>query len=398
MPKVCFYFQLHQPYRLAEYSIFDIGQTDRSYFEDVDQTNQKIFQKVADKSYLPMLRLLLELTQSVPEFRFALSCSGVFLDQAEAYRPEVLMLLQQLAATGQVEFLAETYYHSLASLYSDQEFFDQVKLHHQKIQQLFDQEPVIFRNTELIYSNQIAKLVEQLGYRGILTEAVDRCLWGQARTQLFASAAPTPLPLMLKHAQLSDDIAFRFSDRTWKMYPLHADTYLHWLDDYEPDEVVNLFMDFETFGEHQWSDTGIFAFFAAVVKGIADSSQSQFVTPSTELLAAESKNLPTYDVPEPISWADIGRDLSAWRDNSLQWDSLRLIYDLEKKIRASGDPALLEDWRKLQTSDHFYYMCIKWSADGDVHAYFSPYDDPHDAYNRFTTVMADLQGRLKIQV
>jgi len=397
MPKVCFYFQLHQPYRLAEYSVFDIGDEEKSYFEDTSQLNKVIFQKVAQKSYLPMLSLLLKLTTEVTDFKLALSCSGVFLEQAESYQPEVLDLLKKLAQTGKVEFLAETYYHSLASLYSEEEFFQQVSLHHQKIKQLFGLEPVIFRNTELIYSNQIAALVEKLGYKGMLTEAVDRCLLGNTRTQLFASATPGKIPLMLKHAQLSDDVAFRFSDRSWKMYPLHADTYIDWLKDYADSEVVNLFMDFETFGEHQWSDTGIFPFFEAVVKDLAESGTSQFVTPSIEALSVDVENLPIYDVPEPISWADIGRDLSAWRDNSLQWDSLRLIYDLEKKIRATQDLKLLEDWRRLQTSDHFYYMCIKWSADGDVHAYFSPYDDPHDAYNRFTTVLADLQGRLKLQ-
>lgn len=398
MPKVCLYFQLHQPYRLAEYSFDDVGLSadhGKTYFEDESQHNREIFLKVADKSYRPMLALLLELTQRHKEFVCALSCSGVFLEQAQEFAPDVIQLLQALAATGQVEFLAETYYHSLAALYSEQEFEFQVKKHTALLKKLFNLEPTIFRNTELIYTNHIGWQVQQLGFKGILTEAVDRYLHGRAKTQLYAThTGQHQIPMMLKHAELSDDIAFRFSDKQWTSHPLSAETYLDWLSDYWHHEVVNLFMDFETFGEHQWADTGIFEFFEQMVAGFLRSEWNQFITPSQELVSVQVKNLPVYDVPEPISWADVDRDLSAWRDNHLQWDTLRLIYDLENHVLASQDDQLIEDWRRLQTSDHFYYMCIKWSADGDVHAYFSPYDDPHEAYTRYTTIVADLQGRL----
>jgi alpha-amylase len=394
MPKVALYFELHQPYRLAEYNIFDVGRNHAYFANDHHDKNQEVFTKVALKSYLPMLSLLLKLVKRHPDFVWAFSCSGVFLDQAEAYAPEVIDLLCQLVETGQVEVLTETYYHSLASLYSPREFFDQVKAHQEKTKQLFGVTPVTFRNTELIYSDEIGALVASLGFQGMLTEAVDRYLHGHSRTQLFSTQLEPKMPLMLKHAQLSDDVAFRFSDKNWVSFPLSADTYVHWLNHYQEHELINLFMDFETFGEHQWSDTGIFDFFEHVVSLFLQYPWNQFVTPGQVMKEVNLKQLPVYHVPQPISWADIDRDLSAWRDNDLQYDTLRLIYELEEQVKAVNDPQLLHDWRKLQTSDHFYYMCIKWSADGDVHSYFSPYDNPMDAYVRFTTVVADLQTRL----
>jgi len=404
MAQLCVYFQLHQPYRLRPFSIFDLSQeqdyfvqSDQSHLHDSDE-NATIFRKVAEKSYLPMLSLLLELVARHPQFHFALSCSGVFLEQAQAYQPEVIRLIQQLVESDQVELLAETYYHSLASLYSSTEFARQVTLHSQLLAELFDYTPTVFRNTELIYSNAIARAVLKLGFSGMLTEAVDRYLGKRERTQLFRSDTEPALPLLLKHSQLSDDIAFRFSNKDWAEYPLTSKKYVHWLNTYREDEYLNLFMDFETFGEHQWKDTGIFSFFTEM---IADSLQAEhsYVLPSTVLEPWSTQpqqllKLPAYDVPEPISWADVDRDLTAWRGNSLQFDALRLIYSLEQDVLRAHDQALLEDWRKLQTSDHFYYMCVKWSADGDVHKYFSPYDSPFEAYNRFTTVITDFQDRL----
>lgn len=412
MPQVCLYFQLHQPYRLAEFSVFDVGlgaAAGKTYFDDAQHHNQSIFQKVADKSYRPMLQLLLELVNQLPDFRCTFSASGVFLEQAQAWAPDVIELLRQLVATGQVELLAETYYHSLAALYSETEFAAQVQLHTDLLQQLFGYQPIIFRNTELIYSNHIAELVQELGFQGMLTEAVDRHLGGRPRTQPFVSHredGQPGLPLLLKHAPLSDDIAFRFSDRGWLFHPLHAHTYLEWLHHYGPNEIINLFMDFETFGEHQWADTGIFDFFRQVILELHQQPETRFVTPRQVLVPLAERgtqsgvatpsltHLPVYDVPQPISWADVDRDLSAWRDNALQWDTLRAIYELETRVLAASDPRLLQDWRRLQTSDHFYYMCIKWSADGDVHAYFSPYADPHQAYTRYAAVLADLGGRV----
>ena len=398
MAKLCLYFQLHQPYRLRPFSVFE-HKKKKSYFTDDKDQNRQVFQKVAKKSYVPMLSLLLELVHQHPHFAFALSCSGIFLEQAEEYQPEVIKLLKKLAKTGRVEFLAETYYHSLASLYSNEEFIAQVKQHQEKIWQLFRLQPSVFRNTELIYSNDIAQQVSDMGFRAMLSEAVERHLHGRARTHAFRSTSTPPLVLLLKHAQLSDDVAFRFSNKGWEEHPLTAEKYSHWIGSYYPDELVNLFMDFETFGEHQWEDTGIFAFFKKMVaQALRDGHH--FVQPGavarTELQKDSEKlaHLPTYDVHEPISWADIDRDLTAWRGNTLQYDALRLLYKLEAECKSEHDPQLLDTWRKLQTSDHFYYMCVKWSADGDVHKYFSPYDSPFEAYNRYTAVLADLQGYL----
>lgn len=394
MPKVCLYFELHQPYRLAPYSVFDVGNTSQYFANKNQDKNKEVFVKVALKSYIPMLSLLLKLTKKHDQFVFSFSCSGIFLEQAEQYAPEVITLLQKLVKTGQVEVLAETYYHSLASLYSEKEFIEQVKKHQNKMRDVFAYSPKVFRNTELIYSDQIASIVTTMKFSGMLTEAVDRYLHGEPRTQVFATNTTKKIPLLLKHAQLSDDIAFRFSDKSWVSYPLSADTYVDWLNQYHQHEVINLFMDFETFGEHQWQDTGIFNFFEHFVEKFLRCSWNQFVRPIDMVEDAEVETLVPYKVAQPISWADIDRDISAWRDNDLQSDTLRIIYDLEPKIKATKNKQLIEDWRRLQTSDHFYYMCIKWSQDGDVHAYFSPYEGPFEAYVRYATVLADLNGRI----
>lgn len=394
MANVCLYFELHQPFRLADVSVFDIG-LQKEYFTNQEELNRKVFQKVAHKSYIPMLSLLLDLTRNNSDFHFSFSATGVFLDQAKEYAPKVISLLQKLVKTGQVEVLAETYHHSLASLYSVSEFEYQVSEHNKLINKLFNVAPTVFRNTELIYSNEIGQMVENLGYKACLTEAVDRYLDGRKRTQVFVGNTQNKLPLLLKHAQLSDDIAFRFSEKSWVSYPLTADTYMYWLGTYNDNEIINLFMDFETFGEHQWEDTGIFEFFKTFVKQSIKQKRNKFLTPS--MIIDKIKNfhkLPIYNIPEPISWADVDRDLTAWVDNSLQKDSLKKIYELEEQVLNQKNKDLIFDWRKLQTSDHFYYMCTKWAADGDVHAYFSPYDSPYEAYRRYSIVLADLKERM----
>lgn len=399
MPKICFYLHLHQPHRLRDLSVFDVGDLKSNYFSDHRQDdNKKIFLKVTEKSYLPMLRLLLELIETHPEFKVSFSISGVFLEQAAAYAPEVIRLLKKLVKTGRVELLAETYYHSLASLYSPEEFLEQIKAHEEVLYSYFKVKPKVFRNTELIYSNKIAEMVEQAGYLGMLTEAVDRYLGGRPRTQLFSSYTERQLPLLLKHAQLSDDVAFRFSDPSWQWHPLSAERYLDWVEIYPEHEYVNLFMDFETFGEHQWADTGIFNFFRAFVGKFLEHEWNSFVTP-TEVFSdyttqEQIGRLPVYDVPVPISWADVDRDTTAWTENDLQQDTLRIMYEIEAKVKKTGDPQLIDRWRRLQISDHYYYMCTKWSNDGDVHAYFSPYETPYEAYRTFCIALADLQERL----
>lgn len=429
MAKICLYFELHQPYRLADVVVFDIG-LKKEYFTRQEELNRKVFQKVAHKSYIPMLTLLLKLVRSNQDFNFSFSATGVFLEQASEFAPKVITLLQKLVKTGQVEVLAETYHHSLASLYSDSEFKYQVNEHKKLVYKLFDIKPTVFRNTELIYSDKIGQLVEDMGYIGCLTEAVDRYLDNNKRTQVFVANTKNKLPLLLKHAQLSDDVAFRFSDKSWVSYPLTADTYINWLDSYSNDEIINLFMDFETFGEHQWEDTGIFEFFDVFVNDSLKNKKNTFNTPSQIInstcgdqsfnqqnlgiqnslnkhnssnqqnssnqknINKYTKDLVAYNVPKPISWADVDRDLTAWIDNDLQRDSLKQMYQLEETILKQKNKDLINDWRRLQTSDHFYYMCTKWAEDGDVHAYFSPYNSPYEAYRRFSIVLADLTERM----
>ncbi len=392
MPKICLYFQIHQPWRLKNISIFDLGKNGQ-YFGDQQETsrNQEIMSKVSEKSYVPMLTLLSDLTTELDDFRFSLSVSGVAVDQMRHYCPEVLQILTQLASGNQLEFLGETYYHSLASLYSTTEFFSQVCQHKNMIADVFGQETKIFRNTELIYDNRIADLVQGMGFEGMLTEGADKILRGRRPTRVYHS--PGGLPLLLKHYLLSDDIAFRFSQSARSGQPLTAETFCHWINSsFSDKETINLFMDFETFGEHQWEDTGIFDFFHHFVKQFIDSG-GEFVTVS-EAVNSESP-VDVFDSPSPISWADTDRDTTAWRGNGLQTDSLNKLYRLEDKIINSGDTTLIDDWRKLQTSDHFYYMCTKWASDGDVHAYFSPFESPHLAYRNYSYAIADLNLRLK---
>lgn len=405
MPQVCFYFLLHQPYRLRPYEVLEVGQ-EHNYFDspDYDQ-NREVFLKVADKSYRPMLTLLLKLVKSRPEFKFSFSTSGVFLEQAQKFTPDVIELLQQLATyPDQVEILAETYYHSLAALYSEREFNAQVALHEALIKKLFGVKPRVFRNTELIFNNYIASLAAKLGYAGILAEGVDKYLQRGTKTQIWRSGGQPSIPVLLKHATLSDDIAFRFSQKTWESWPLTPEKYQSWISTYDQDQFINLFMDFETFGEHQWAETGIFKFFEQWTKLFLSYDFDTFVLPSEEARAKQSgsaaqrtwlSSLPVYDVEEPISWADEHRDLSAWRSNKLQVDALNQIYALEAPVLAANNPALLENWRRLLISDHFYYMCTKYAADGDVHAYFSAYNSPLEAYRRYCLVLADLAHQAK---
>ena len=404
MPKVCFYFLLHQPYRLTDYAVTQLSSAQPYFYNFTTDQNRDVFLKVADKSYRPMLSLLLELVKKQPDFKFSFSTSGVFLEQAEKWAPDVLDLLKKISQhPKQVEIIGENYYHSLAALYSEKEFAAQVAAHRDLLKKHFGATPQVFRNTEMIYNNYIAWQVASLGYKGILTEGVDWLLSGQPKTQIYRSNCQPALPILLKHAQLSDDIAFRFSQKSWSSWPLTSEKYLAWLQNYDQDEIINLFMDFETFGEHQWASTGIFEFFRALVETACQTKLLKFIAPSDELVNNPTikklgrlqwlQTLPVYNVDKPISWADENRDLSAWRSNAMQADTLQQIYNLEDRIQQRGDPLLLDDWRKLQTSDHFYYMCTKYFADGDVHAYFSAYDSPFEAYRRYCIVLADLAER-----
>lgn len=409
MPQICLYLHMHQPYRLKEFSLEELGH-EKGYFTAESDLNREVFDKIAQKSYFPMLRLIDKLLKKEPKFKISFSITGVWLEQAQLFQPKLVDLLHSILKSDRAEVLAETYHHTLASLYSETEFKKQVDEHVALIQKLFGITPTSFRNTELVYSNDVARQVAAMGFKGILTEGVDRVLQGRTLTQTYYSVGPEQLPILLKHAQLSDDVAFRFSNRDWQWYPLTVERYLDWVEIYGEKELVNLFMDFETFGEHQWEDTGIFKFFEHFVHEFSKKEWNTFVTPGEvfsslpytpivdenstikkeDLVPAELR----YDVPVPISWADVDRDLTAWLENAFQQDCIEQLYALEKGVLTTDDAVLITDWRRLQTSDHFYYMCTKWSADGDVHAYFSPYRDPFEAYRRYSIVLADIKHRL----
>jgi len=389
MASVCFYFQAHQPYRLGNYTIFDTGS---DYFDEAKNT--QICRKVAHKCYLPANQLMLELIRKYKgRFRISYSITGCLLEQLQLYAPEALRSFQALAETGCVEFLGETYYHSLSSLYSREEFFDQVRAHKTAIQRLFHQTPRVFRNTELIYNNQLAELIENIGgFDAILAEGADHILGYRSPSFVYRPPKSKSLKLLLKNYRLSDDIAFRFSNRSWNQWPLSAHKFAQWVNSVNGcGFTTNLFIDYETFGEHQWEDTGIFNFLRHLPEEIFKHPDNDFKTPSE--VAAAYDIVDEVDVPRTISWADIERDLSAWLGNPMQQNAIYTLYNLEEKVKNTGDEDIISDWRKLQASDHFYYMCTKWFADGDVHKYFNPYDSPYDCYISFMSVLNDLNLR-----
>jgi len=385
------YFQVHQPFRLKKYSVFDIGHY-HEYFDE--PKNKEICRKVAGKCYIPANNVLMELIKnSNGRFKCAFSITGVALEQFEKYSPEVIESFKALAETGCVEFLSETYYHSLSYLYSKEEFRQQVQLHADKIKQLFGKTPSVFRNTELIYNNELANYIEGMGYKGILAEGADHILGWRSPNFLYTPVTCAKIKLMLKNYKLSDDVAFRFSNKGWKEWPLTADKFSRWISAVNGNgEVVNLFMDYETLGEHQWEDTGIFEFLRHFPNHVMSHPHNDFITPSEAIDRYESKS--EIDIHTFISWADIERDLSAWLGNDMQNNAIQELFQLEKKIIKSGDQKLIEDWRRLTTSDHFYYMCTKWFADGDVHKYFNPYDNPYESYIAFMNILNDMTHRL----
>lgn len=386
MPSVCFYFQMHQPLRLRRYSVFD---TDPHYFDD--KLNAAVLRKVAAKSYEPTTRLLLELIRRHEgKFRLSLSVTGVLIEQLKQLAPSVIENLRRLAETGHVEFLSETYYHSLAFLYSRDEFGQQVQQHQRLITELFDQTPTVFRNTELIYNNDLAGHLDAMGsFRGVLTEGADRILAGRSPNHPYHAVNANGLAVLLRNYRLSDDIGFRFSNHNWPEFPLTAPKYANWISRIS-DPLVNLFLDFETFGEHQWADTGIFQFMDALPGALLQAG-CDFKTVSQALDAATPTD--RFDVPQMISWADTERDLSAWLGNAMQSNAMQELYKLEGPVKATGDADLLRDWRRLTISDHAYYMCTKYYSDAVVHSYFNPYESPYDSYINFMNVLENLRGR-----
>jgi len=389
MPSVCFYFQVHQPIRLRHYTVFD---NNDQYFDDFK--NASVCRKVANKCYLPANRLILDLIRRFDgRFKVAYSITGVLLEQLQRYSPEVVSTFDALAQSGCVEFLAETYYHSLSFLYSRDEFIEQINKHSEIINRFFGQIPRVFRNTELIYNNELACLISSMGrFDAIITEGADHILGTRSPNFLYQPKSCDNVKLLLKNYALSDDIAFRFSNRSWPEWPLTAEKFAGWISRINGNgNVVNLFMDYETFGEHQWEDTGIFNFVRHLPEKILQHPDNNFKTPGE--VAQSFPTVDIVDVPHIISWADTERDLSAWLGNAMQSSAIHELYRLERKVKSTNDEKIIGDWRKLQASDHFYYMCTKYFADGDVHKYFNPYDSPYDSYINFMNVLDNLQSR-----
>ncbi len=403
MVSVCFYFQVHQPHRLRNYSVFDIGKS-QDYFDT--EKNASIMRKVARKCYLPTNRLLLKLLERHPEFRCSFSISGVALEQLQDYAPEVLETFKRLAATGRVELLAETYYHSLSFLRDKEEFREQVEQHVSRIQELFGQTPTVFRNTELIYNNELANFIERMGFSGILAEGWDHILGWRSPNFVYRSKTTSNLRLLLKNYRLSDDnsvmrsitsIAFRFSNRGWSEWPLTVEKFASWVNNVNgAGHTINLFMDYETFGEHQWEETGIFEFLEALPAEVLKHPDNDFKTVSE--VVASYDPMDEIDVHNYLSWADLERDLSAWIGNNMQRTAIEELYRFGTAVKRTGNPQLLDTWRRLTTSDHLYYMCTKWFSDGDVHKYFNPYDSPYEGYIAFMNILHDLAIRVRVEL
>ncbi len=392
MRTICFYFQVHQPYRLKTYRFFDIG-NDHHYYDDYQ--NNFIIKRVAEKCYLPTNKILYDLIKEYGSaFKVSFSISGTAIDQFENYVPEVIESYKKLAETGCVEFLSETYSHSLSALINKNEFKNQVDMHRKKMVELFGIEPKTFRNTELIYSDEIGNMVAEMDFKTMLTEGAKHVLGWKSPNYMYCNAINPKLKLLLKNFQLSDDIAFRFSQQSWSEWPLTTEKFVSWLNDIDQKhEVINLFMDYETFGEHQWPETGIFEFLKKLPKQVFSNSNFSFNTPAeiSEVLQPVS----VLHVPNPISWADEERDLTAWLGNELQDEAFDKLYRISEMIENCSDGDILRDWKYLQTSDHFYYICTKWFSDGDVHKYFNPYGTPYEAFINYMNVLSDFIIRVE---
>ena len=393
MKAICFYFQIHQPFRLKRYRFFDIG-NDHYYYDDF--ANDDIITNIAERSYIPAAETLLRMIEeNKGKFRCAISITGVALEQCEQYVPQFVDLLKKLADTGSVEFLSETYAHSLSSLADPDEFAAQVKAHDEKLFQLFGVKPKVLRNTELIYFDDIAPQILAMGYKGIITEGAKHVLGWKSPNYVYSAASAPKLKILLKNDKLSDDITFRFSDHEWSEYPLTADRYMDWIASTpEEEQVINLFMNLETFGQMQGRETGIFQFLEALPRFAAERGIS-FITPSD--VVAKIKATAPLSVPYPMSWADEARDTSAWLGNKLQKEAFDKLYSVAERVRLCDDRRLKQDWLYLQASDHFFYMSTKHRADGQVHSLFSPYETPFQAFTNYMNVLSDFIVRVEEQ-
>ena len=392
MPSICFYFEVHQPMRLNKFSVFNIG-NDHSHSQYFDsELNKNIFLKVAKKCYLPTNNILLDLIRKYDgKFRISFSLTGTFVEFCEQHIPELIDSFKELFKTGAVDMIEETYYHSLSSLYDDMdEFEDQIKMHNQMIRKLFNYKPRVFRNTEAIYDNRIAKKVADLGYKGIITEGTEKILQWRSSNFLY-KPVNADLKVLLRNYTLSDDVGFRFSAKMWPGHPLTADKYANWMSSAQGD-LINLFMDYETFGEHHWTETGIFEFLKHFPGEALKHDHLDFVTVREAIERYDTVG--EIDVPWAISWADADRDVSTWLGNDMQVACFNELKDIGRQIKESGNMELLNTWRRLQTSDHLYYVCTKGLEDGDVHKYFSPYDGPYDGFINYMNILQDFKHKL----
>lgn len=392
MRDIVLYLHMHQPKRIRPYSVFDIGER-HDYFSEIGPSgNQEIFHKVADKSYYPMVALLTKLAHENENFSVNLSISGIFLEQCEAWEPELLVQLKALIATGKVELATETYFHSLAFFYSQKEFETQIDMQNQALKRQFGVTPQILRNTELAYNNDLGRWAAANGYKAVLAEGWDPILNWRSSHYLYSPKGIENVALFLKDYRFSDDIAFRFSNRHWAEWPLTPDKYRGWIDALpENERLINLFMDFETFGEHQWADTGVFDFFERFAsRWCSDGNRFATFTEAMDTHRIHDE----IDMPDTVTWADTERDLSAWLGNAMQQEVAESLYRQEASVLRTKDEQLIHDWRLLQSSDHLYYLSTKWFDDGNVHAYFSPYDSPYDAFLGYMNAVRDVRYRV----
>ena len=393
MKSICFYFQIHQPFRLRTYRFFDIG-NDHYYYDDF--MNDDIVSRIAQRSYLPANETIKEMINTYgKKFKVAFSISGTALEQFEQFVPEFIDSMKELVATGCVEFLSETYAHSLSSLSDPEEFRQQVAAHDEKIHQLFGVTPKVFRNTELIYSDDIASMVYAMGFKGMIADGAKHILGWKSPNYLYSSVSAPKLKLLLKNSRFSDDISFRFSNSEWNEYPLTADKFINWINGLPQEEqIVNLFMNYETLGELQPRESGIFEFLKALPR-FAFENDVNFITPSEAI--SKLKPVAQLSVPTPMSWADEARDTSAWLGNNLQNEAFHKLYSIAERVRLCEDRKLKQDWYYLQASDHFYYMCTKHFNDGSVHSHYSPYDTPFAAFTNYMNVLSDFIVRVEEQ-
>jgi len=391
MKSVCLFFQVHQPFRHRRYRFFDIG-NDHYYYDDY--ANETIMRRVAENSYLPTNKLLLQLADKLEgKFKVSFSITGLALEQFELYAPEVIESFQELAKTGCVEFLSETYSHSLSALKDKEIFEQQVKLHDERIFGLFGHRPRVFRNTEMIYSDEIGVQIADMGYRAMLTEGAKHILGWKSPNFLYVNAINPRLKILMRNFKLSDDISFRFSNTNWSEHPLTADKFINWLERLDAkEEVVNLFLSYESFGERQEKSSGIFNFLEKLPEKVIESPHLKFATPSE--VADELQPVSAVNVPHPISWADEERDLTAWLGNEMQKEAFEKLYNLRKQMEKCSDPELKKDWNYLQVSDHFYYMSTKYYAGGEDRSGFNPFDSPYEAFINYMNVLSDFKIRL----